>query len=74
MVIGDEGFKRGALSLNMGPRYASSQVVDRVRLKVESEDDLWVLSQVCSKGCLVGMLSHRRDSTTGTMEDFVKQR
>ena len=40
-----------------------------VRLKVESEDDLWVLSQVCSKGCLVGMLSHRRDSTTGTMED-----
>ena len=40
-----------------------------VRLKVESDDDLWVLSQVCSKGCLVGMLSHRRDSTTGTMED-----
>ena len=40
-----------------------------VRLKVESEDDLWVLSQVCTKGCLVGMLSHRRDSTTGTMED-----
>ena len=40
-----------------------------VRLKVESEDDLWVLSQVCIKGCLVGMLSHRRDSTTGTMED-----
>lgn len=40
-----------------------------LRLKVESEDDLWVLSQVCSTGCFVGMLSHRRDSTTGTKED-----
>ena len=40
-----------------------------VRLRVESEDDLWVLSQVCGPGCMVGMLSHRRDSTTGTKED-----
>lgn len=40
-----------------------------VRLRIESEDDLWVLSQVCGTGCLVGMLSHRRDSTTGTRED-----
>ena len=40
-----------------------------LRLRVESEDDLWVLSQVCGTGCLVGMLSHRRDSTTGTKED-----
>ena len=40
-----------------------------LRLRVESDDDLWVLSQVCGTGCLVGMLSHRRDSTTGTKED-----
>ena len=40
-----------------------------LRLRIESEDDLWVLSQVCGTGCLVGMLSHRRDSTTGTRED-----
>lgn len=40
-----------------------------LRLRVEDEDDLWVLSQVCGTGCLVGMLSHRRDSTTGTKED-----
>ena len=40
-----------------------------VRVRIESEDDLWVLSQVCGSGCLVGMLSHRRDSTTGTKED-----
>ncbi len=40
-----------------------------LRLRVESEDDLWVLSQVCGTGCMVGMLSHRRDSTTGTKED-----
>ena len=40
-----------------------------VRLRIESEDDLWVLSQVCGTGCLVGMLSHRRDSTTGTKEE-----
>ncbi len=40
-----------------------------LRLRIESEDDLWVLSQVCGTGCLVGMLSHRRDSTTGTREE-----
>ena len=40
-----------------------------LRLRVESEDDLWVLSQVCGTGCMVGMMSHRRDSTTGTKED-----
>lgn len=40
-----------------------------VRLRVESEDDLWVLSQLCRPGSMVGMLSHRRDSTTGTRED-----
>ncbi|MEC8874142.1 MAG: hypothetical protein VX502_01990, partial [Candidatus Thermoplasmatota archaeon] len=40
-----------------------------VRIRVESEDDLWVMSQICGTGSLVGMLSHRRDSTTGTRED-----
>ena len=40
-----------------------------VRVRIESEDDLWVLSHICGSGCLVGMLSHRRDSTTGTKED-----
>ena len=40
-----------------------------LRLRVESEDDLWALSKVCGAGCLVGMLSSRRDSTTGTRED-----
>tara|TARA_B100000674_G_scaffold133639_1_gene103271 strand:- start:7896 stop:8957 length:1062 start_codon:yes stop_codon:yes gene_type:complete len=40
-----------------------------VRLRVEDEDDLWVLSKICRKGSSVGMLSHRRDSTTGTKED-----
>jgi len=40
-----------------------------LRLRVESEDDLWVLSKVCGTGCLVGMLSSRRDSTTGTREE-----
>jgi len=39
------------------------------RVRIESEDDLWVMSQICSPGTLVGMLSHRRDSTTGTRED-----
>ena len=40
-----------------------------VRLRVEDEDDLWVLAQLCRPSSLVGMLSHRRDSTTGTKED-----
>ena len=40
-----------------------------VRLRVETEDDLWVLAQVFRPGCSVGMLSHRRDSSTGTQND-----
>ena len=71
LVIGDEGFKSVASS-----RVPEDEAMRRVkrldegmRLRVESEDDLWVLSQVCGTGCLVGMLSHRRDSTTGTKED-----
>tara|TARA_B100001173_G_C16024811_1_gene563590 strand:+ start:1422 stop:2483 length:1062 start_codon:yes stop_codon:yes gene_type:complete len=40
-----------------------------IRLRVEDEDDLWVLAQICRSGSAVGMLSHRRDSTTGTKED-----
>jgi len=40
-----------------------------VRIRVEDDDDLWVLSQICSTGCKVGMLSHRRDSTTGTQPE-----
>ena len=40
-----------------------------VKLRVEDEDDLWVLTQICRPSNLVGMLSHRRDSTTGTKED-----
>ena len=71
LVIADEGFKSVASS-----RVPEDEAMRRVkrldeglRLRVESEDDLWVLSQVCGTGCLVGMLSHRRDSTTGTKED-----
>ena len=40
-----------------------------MRIRVEDEGDLWVLSQICSTGCKVGMLSHRRDSTTGTQPE-----
>ncbi|SVC14946.1 uncharacterized protein METZ01_LOCUS267800, partial [marine metagenome] len=40
-----------------------------VRLRLEDEDDLWTAAQLCSAGALVGMLSHRRDSTTGTQTD-----
>ena len=39
------------------------------RLRIESEDDLWVLSQLCRPDSILGMLSHRRDSSTGTQED-----
>jgi protein pelota len=70
-VIADEGFKSAP-----SPRVPGVRAMRRVkrldeglRLRIESEDDLWVLSQVCGTGCLVGMLSHRRDSTTGTKED-----
>ena len=40
-----------------------------VRLRIDSEDDLWVLAQLCRPQSILGMLSHRRDSTTGTQED-----
>ena len=40
-----------------------------VRLRLEDEDDLWTAAQLCSAGAHVGMLSHRRDSTTGTQTD-----
>ncbi len=40
-----------------------------VRLRLDHEDDLWTASQLCSPGSQVGMLSHRRDSTTGTQTD-----
>lgn len=40
-----------------------------VRLRIQSEDDLWILSKICRSGSMVGMLSHRRDSTTGTKEE-----
>ena len=39
------------------------------RLRIESEDDLWALSQLCRPNSILGMLSHRRDSTTGTQEE-----
>lgn len=39
------------------------------RIKIDDDDDLWTLSQICSRGSYVGMLSHRRDSTTGTQEN-----
>jgi len=40
-----------------------------VRLRLDDEDDLWTVSQLCRPGTSVGMLSHRRDSTTGTQSD-----
>jgi len=42
---------------------------DGFRIKIDDDDDLWTLSQICTEGSLVGMLSHRRDSTTGTQEN-----
>ncbi|NDB65331.1 MAG: hypothetical protein EB165_05305 [Euryarchaeota archaeon] len=39
-----------------------------VKVRVDDEDDLWTLSKVCGSGAIVGMLTHRRDSTTGTQE------
>ena len=42
---------------------------DGVRLRLDDENDLWIASQLCSPGTQVGMLSHRRDSTTGTQSD-----
>ena len=40
-----------------------------VKVRIEGEDDLWTLSQIFRLGSQVGMLSSRRDSTTGTRED-----
>ena len=39
-----------------------------VRLRIDHADDLWTLAQICRVGSNLGMLSHRRDSTTGTQE------
>ncbi len=39
-----------------------------VRLRVDTSDDLWTIAQICRNGAHLGMLSHRRDSTTGTQE------
>ena len=39
-----------------------------VRLRIDDADDLWTLAQICRVGANLGMLSHRRDSTTGTQE------
>ena len=38
------------------------------RLRVEHEDDLWTLAQLGRAGRRAGMLSWRRDATTGTQE------
>ena len=42
---------------------------DGFRVRVDDDDDLWTLHQICGAGSNVGMLSHRRDSTTGTQEE-----
>ena len=39
---------------------------DGVRLRVQFEDDLWVLNQMVRPGCKVGMMGFRRDQSTGT--------
>ena len=39
---------------------------DGVRLRVQLEDDLWVLNQMIRPGCKVGMMGFRRDQSTGT--------
>ena len=43
-----------------------SETETGIRIRVDDEDDLWTLSKVCTEGAEVGMLTHRRDSTTGT--------
>ena len=45
-----------------------SETETGIRIRVDDEDDLWTLSKVCTEGAEVGMLTHRRDSTTGTQE------
>ncbi len=39
-----------------------------IRLRIDDADDLWTIAQICRAGSNLGMLSHRRDSTTGTQE------
>ena len=39
---------------------------DGVRLRIQFEDDLWVLNQMIRPGCKVGMMGYRRDQSTGT--------
>ena len=39
-----------------------------VKLRIDDDDDLWTLARICREGTSAGMLSHRRDSTTGTQE------
>ena len=39
---------------------------DGVRLRIQFEDDLWVLNQMVRPGCKVGMMGYRRDQSTGT--------
>jgi len=41
---------------------------DLLKLRVEHEDDLWVMSQLVKGKKHAGMVSHRRDQTTGTQE------
>ncbi len=43
------------------------------RIRVDDQDDLWVLAQVCRKGIQIGMLSHRRDSTTVNKDGRAKE-
>ena len=43
------------------------------RIRVDDLDDLWVLAQVCRKGIQIGMLGHRRDSTTVNQEGRAKR-
>ena len=40
----------------------------RMRLRCESDDDLWTLAQFVQQGHRFGMVGERRDSTTGGLE------
>lgn len=64
---------RDSRAINVGVTSGGSmRLVKRdeemLRLRVQHEDDLWVLSQLSKGGKMAGMVSHRRDSTTGTQE------
>jgi len=39
-----------------------------LRVRIDSDDDLWTMSHICTPGSTLGMLGHRRDQTTGTQE------